>query len=185
MPIVDGLTSTKIIRSFEKTHSNANLSLRAFLNGRIPIFAVSATLIEKERQVYIDAGFDGWILKPVDFKRLQTLLDGIVDNDKRKACLYRPGNWEKGGWFRLPEETLPADTRPDPETGNASSSIPSKSSSTPTLGLKDSNEIFNDPFTDSISVEKKRPRTLDTDAIEAPSVPDDLGQSANIGASGP
>ncbi|MCJ1344826.1 Light-sensor Protein kinase [Peltigera leucophlebia] len=53
--------------------------------------AVSASLVEKDRQLYIDGGFDGWIPKPVDFKRLNTLLVGIVDKDIRGNCLYKKG----------------------------------------------------------------------------------------------
>lgn len=118
MPIVDGLTSTKMIRSFEKTHPGNNLSLRASNNGRVPIFAVSASLVERERQTYINAGFDGWILKPIDFKRLNILLLGIVDDDTRSSCLYKPGEWERGGWFypRQPSAlealTSPSDKSP-------------------------------------------------------------------------
>ncbi|KAF2804723.1 uncharacterized protein BDZ99DRAFT_481176 [Mytilinidion resinicola] len=100
MPIVDGLTSTKMIRSFEKTHATDILSRRASLNGRIPIIAVSASLIEKDRQIYIDAGFDGWILKPISFARLSELMEGIVNKEARAASVYRPGEWEKGGWFQ-------------------------------------------------------------------------------------
>jgi len=99
MPIVDGLTSTKMIRSFEKSHPDNMLSKQARLNGRVPIFAVSASLVEKERQTYIDADFDGWILKPIDFKRLSVLLSGIVEEPTRESCLYQPGHWERGGWF--------------------------------------------------------------------------------------
>ncbi|TQN69266.1 Cyanobacterial phytochrome B [Colletotrichum shisoi] len=96
MPIVDGLTTSH--------------------NGRTPIFAVSASLIERERDKYMDAGFDGWILKPIDFKRLNTLLLGIVEDDVRATCLYAPGKWEYGGWFNIREtkdmdgsdETTPA-----------------------------------------------------------------------------
>ncbi|KAM0499614.1 hypothetical protein ACHAPB_005941 [Verticillium nonalfalfae] len=83
MPIVDGLTSTKMIRSFEQSHENCRHSALAAHNGRVPIFAVSASLIEREKKTYADAGFDGWILKPVDFKRLHTLLLGIVDDNVR------------------------------------------------------------------------------------------------------
>lgn len=112
MPIVDGLTSTKMIRSFEKAHPDS-LTSRASLNGRVPIFAVSASLIEKERQSYIDAGFDGWILKPIDFKRLGVLLEGIVDEDTRNGCLYEPGEWERGGWFHVRRESVrQANTKP-------------------------------------------------------------------------
>jgi CheY-like chemotaxis protein len=99
MPIVDGLTSTKMIRSFEKAHPDGGLSSRAQSNGRIPIFAVSASLVEREREKYINAGFDGWILKPIDFKRLNTLLTGIDDTKVRNDSLYTPGQWERGGWF--------------------------------------------------------------------------------------
>ena len=88
-----------MIRSYEKTQSSACLSDRASQNGRIPIFAVSASLIEKERVKYVEAGFDGWILKPVDFKRVELLLKGIIDGNLRNTCLYEPGKWEQGGWF--------------------------------------------------------------------------------------
>lgn len=99
MPIVDGLSSTKMIRSYEKTHDEDILSPRAATNGRVPILAVSASLVERERHTYIDAGFDGWILKPIDFNRLNTLLTGIVNESTRKSCLYQPGQWERGGFF--------------------------------------------------------------------------------------
>jgi hypothetical protein len=66
---------------------------------RIPIMAVSASLVEREKETYSSAGFDGWILKPIDFKRLETLLLGIVDDVVRNAALYVPGEWERGGWF--------------------------------------------------------------------------------------
>ncbi|KAI3535942.1 hsp90-like protein [Colletotrichum filicis] len=99
MPIVDGLTSTKMIRAHEKSSDHGGHSAIATHNGRIPVFAVSASLIEREKDKYIDAGFDGWILKPIDFKRLNTLLLGIVDDEVRASCLYASGQWEKGGWF--------------------------------------------------------------------------------------
>ncbi|ORY02677.1 hypothetical protein BCR34DRAFT_492984 [Clohesyomyces aquaticus] len=104
MPIVDGLTSTKMIRSFEKTHSDI-LSQRAAHCGRIPIIAVSASLLERERQVYIAAGFDAWILKPISFTRLSELMAAIVDDKVREDCLYRPGQWEKGGWLHTGQKS--------------------------------------------------------------------------------
>ncbi|KAK7967076.1 Cyanobacterial phytochrome B [Apiospora aurea] len=100
MPIVDGLTSTKMIRAFEKSEKCHTLSALASYQGRVPIFAVSASLVEKEGPTYINAGFDGWILKPIDIKRLHTLLYGITDDETRNSCLYVPGEWERGGWFQ-------------------------------------------------------------------------------------
>lgn len=125
MPIVDGLTSTKMIRSFEKSHPSHLLSKRAARNGRVPIIAVSASLLEKERQVYIDAGFDGWILKPISFDRLKHIMLGIVDAGARKDNLYKSGGWEHGGWFQQAQkdifaaDTTPAERMPmtDPSEG--------------------------------------------------------------------
>ncbi|KAJ5716150.1 hypothetical protein N7493_008061 [Penicillium malachiteum] len=91
MPIVDGLTATKKIR--EQEH------LRSTDQNRTPVFAVSASLVEKDRQIYLDAGFDGWIMKPVDFQRVHELLGGVWSAESRNKALYEPGMWEQGGWF--------------------------------------------------------------------------------------
>ncbi|EME89523.1 histidine kinase A [Pseudocercospora fijiensis CIRAD86] len=113
MPIVDGLTSTKMIRSFEKSHPTDLLSKRAAMNGRVPVIAVSASLIERDRPHYIDGGFDGWILKPISFQRLQEIMEGIVDKQVRIENLYKPGSWERGGWFdEAQKDMLQADTTP-------------------------------------------------------------------------
>ncbi|KEQ61406.1 uncharacterized protein M437DRAFT_16610, partial [Aureobasidium melanogenum CBS 110374] len=114
MPIVDGLTAAKVIRSFEKSHPSHLLSTRASLNGRIPIIAVSASLLEKERQIYVDAGFDGWILKPISFPRLQEIMTGIVDKNVRHKNVYVKGEWERGGWFEESQSDVwDAETKPD------------------------------------------------------------------------
>jgi len=113
MPIVDGLTSTKLIRSYEKSHPLHVLSTRAALNGRVPIIAVSASLLERDRQTYISAGFDGWILKPISFPRLGEIMTGIVDPELRSSNLYKPGGWEQGGWFdKAQKDIFAADTTP-------------------------------------------------------------------------
>ena len=166
MPIVDGLTSTKMIRSFEKSHPNNHLSDRATLNGRVPVFAVSASLIEKERQAYIDGGFDGWILKPIDFKRLSVLLSGIVEEDTRADCLYKPGDWERGGWFvqQQPDvfaaSTNPSTKAPVSSTGPGSCPIEPRESAT--------------------DKERERLNNLETDAVHSSSMPEDPGQSGNL-----
>lgn len=97
MPIVDGIGATKMIREFEETAKSAATDPGG--TSRIPIFAVSASLMEKDRQAYIDSGFDGWILKPIDFKRVSHLLAGVCEKEARDDCIYEPGMWEKGGWF--------------------------------------------------------------------------------------
>lgn len=99
MPIVDGMKSTQMIREFETELGADTLSPISQRNGRIPIFAVSASLFEKDSQTYIDTGFDGWILKPINFTRLNFLLDGLQSDNARNTATYRPGYWENGGWF--------------------------------------------------------------------------------------
>ncbi|KAL8866998.1 MAG: hypothetical protein Q9174_005946 [Haloplaca sp. 1 TL-2023] len=166
MPIVDGLTSTKMIRSYEKSHPQEPISSRAALHGRIPIIAVSASLLERERDKYVEAGFDGWILKPIDFARLRVLLTGIVDKKTREECFYRPGQWERGGWFE--------DTPTDPfDTSTApSSSAPVTSS--------DMGSAPPQSADDPIGNEQERLNSLKDDAVHANSRPEDPGVSGDI-----
>ena len=164
MPIVDGLTSTKMIRSYEKSTENMELSHCAKLHGRVPILAVSASLEERSRQTYIDAGFDGWILKPIDFPRLQVLLRGIVDKPTRESCLYARGQWEKGGWFmRDPSDPFCAKTAPSEKT-------PSKVSQ----------KSFTQAEPDPRDQEQDRLESLDNDAVHANSLPFEPGTSGNV-----
>jgi CheY-like chemotaxis protein len=91
MPIMDGHESTKSIRSFEDSHAS---------DISVPVIAVSASLVERERDFYMDVGFDGWILKPIPFDRLRHIMSGVADPAARKEDLYKPGCWERGGWFK-------------------------------------------------------------------------------------
>ncbi|KAF9534531.1 hypothetical protein CPB83DRAFT_844387 [Crepidotus variabilis] len=100
MPILNGFDSTHAIRKVEKKQPKAVLRLSHALNGRIPIVAFSASLRELQRDEMIDYGLDGWILKPIDFKRLKILFKGITDPIQREKDIYTPGcNWEAGGWL--------------------------------------------------------------------------------------
>ena len=166
MPIVDGLTSTKMIRSFEKTNAQT-LSQRAALNGRVPVVAVSASLVEKDRQIYVDAGFDAWILKPIDIKRLSVLLSGIVDDKARQECLYQPGQWEKGGWFcKRSIDVFSAETSPSPAAAVPSSQ---KVDSCPVQ-----------PQESASDRERARLGDLQDDAVHAKSSPSEPGSSGNV-----
>jgi CheY-like chemotaxis protein len=100
MPLIDGVASTRLIRAFEK-ESCPPISQRVKSYGRIPIIAVSASLLEQSRDSYIDNGFDGWILKPIDFKRLESILAAVQDEQIRAHLLYSNESWKKGGWFNL------------------------------------------------------------------------------------
>lgn len=100
MPLVDGIEATRLIRAYEREHSPP-LSEKVKSYGRIPIIAVSASLSEPSMSDYIESGFDSWILKPIDFQRLQELITGIQDEDIRRSLLYGRSPWNRGGYFKL------------------------------------------------------------------------------------
>lgn len=105
MPLVDGIEATHMIREFEKESSSTiEYSHCVTSYGRIPIVAVSAFLTKARIYEYTEIGFDGWILKPIDFKRLEAILVATKDENTRNMLLYGIGNWGKGGWFRIKGE---------------------------------------------------------------------------------
>ena len=102
MPVLNGFETSTCIRKLEMQYERTDAPARVskILNGRVPIFAVSASLKENQRNDIILSGMDGWFLKPVNFKRLRELLSGILNQEQRKANTYRPGcKWENGGWL--------------------------------------------------------------------------------------
>jgi CheY-like chemotaxis protein len=114
MPILNGFEATEGVRAMEQADEKPTESLPARptvqrrrshqLNGRIPIFAVSASLREDQRDQMQGLGLDGWILKPVDFRRLFMILKGITDTEQREKDLYDPKrDWEFGGWLTKPK----------------------------------------------------------------------------------
>ncbi|KAI0051509.1 hypothetical protein FA95DRAFT_1485478 [Auriscalpium vulgare] len=113
MPILNGFEATQRIRKLEATTLPSHDRVSHNLNGRIPIFAVSASLLEKERDEFMRYGIDGWILKPIDWKRLRTILRGVTDPLQRQKDEYRIGSsWELGGWF--PRHTHQTSNNPTP-----------------------------------------------------------------------
>jgi len=102
MPILNGFEAVKRIRALETEHPELDVQPRpsSQINGRIPVFAVSASLFERQREEMLQYGMDGWILKPIDFKRLRSILGGIFDVNQHDCDVYRPGcSWEAGGWL--------------------------------------------------------------------------------------
>ncbi|KAK2459669.1 hypothetical protein APHAL10511_008314 [Amanita phalloides] len=106
MPLLNGFETAQRIRDFEKKQTSAEgdgpqCRRRSHILNRIPIFAVSASLVEKQRMELLNYGLDGWILKPIDFKRLKILLHGVTDPIQRQRDVYYPGfDWENGGWLK-------------------------------------------------------------------------------------
>ena len=69
LPDVDGVEALHRLRSEEATRS-------------IPVLALTAFAMTADRQRFIDAGFDGYLAKPID---VRTLADVV-----RKHCRQRP-----------------------------------------------------------------------------------------------
>lgn len=69
MPNKDGYQTCKEIRKWEKKHKVAGL----------PIIALSANVLGDVYQKCVDAGFNSYMTKPVDFKELSGLLMGFMD----------------------------------------------------------------------------------------------------------
>lgn len=101
MPLLNGYEATERIRILEQDAKIKHSRISHKLNGRIPIFAVSASLFEVQREEMYDLGMDGWILKPIDFKRLRVILRGVTDPAQRVRDVYQKGvfSWEQGGWL--------------------------------------------------------------------------------------
>lgn len=100
MPLLNGYEATERIRTVEQERKLQPRRLAHKLNGRIPIFAVSASLFEAQREEMYMLGMDGWILKPIDFKRLRVILKGVTDAQQRAKDVYTNGSaWESGGWL--------------------------------------------------------------------------------------
>ncbi|CCL99470.1 uncharacterized protein FIBRA_01488 [Fibroporia radiculosa] len=101
MPLLNGFEATERIRQVERQRNNEPHRTSHQLNGRIPIFAVSASLYEDQHDELLKLGFDGWILKPIDFKRLRNILRGVMDTVQRSKDVYHPScSWEVGGWLK-------------------------------------------------------------------------------------
>ncbi|NOR44386.1 MAG: response regulator [Candidatus Delongbacteria bacterium] len=62
MPVMDGLEATRTIRGLNKSYSN------------IPIVALTASALIGDRQKFIDAGMDDYVTKPINEKRLFSIL---------------------------------------------------------------------------------------------------------------
>jgi CheY-like chemotaxis protein len=74
MPEVDGIEATRMIR-------NSQVAAR---NSRIPIVAMTANATTRDREKCMDAGMDGYISKPIDLKKLEKIITGLLKNRPEK-----------------------------------------------------------------------------------------------------
>ncbi|MCH7343381.1 PAS domain S-box protein [Pelomonas sp. CA6] len=68
MPRLDGLEATRRIRAFELSHGRA----------RTPIIALTASVLEEDRQASRAAGMDGFAVKPVEAARLRAEMARVL-----------------------------------------------------------------------------------------------------------
>jgi CheY-like chemotaxis protein len=99
MPICDGYTATRRIREIEEKEGIPDTLRHPAVRGQVPVFAVSASLLESQKQQLLDSGFSGFILKPINFARLTELMKGAFEFEAMDANQYQAGRWERGGWL--------------------------------------------------------------------------------------
>lgn len=74
MPIMDGLEAARMIRSNDGPNRCA------------PIIALTAFAMKEDEARFIDAGFDGYVTKPVDFEKLARVISGLgIGRQKRSG----------------------------------------------------------------------------------------------------
>ena len=76
MPVMDGITATKLIRQKEALENRK----------RTPIICMTAHVMEKEQEFFMRAGMDGYLSKPVDNKALLKTLKVWLKPQGSKAA---------------------------------------------------------------------------------------------------
>ena len=73
MPVMDGFEATKRIRELEEKNG-----------GHIPIIALTASALVGEKDVFINAGMDDYIIKPLDIKKLFQVINRLLNIEKEQ-----------------------------------------------------------------------------------------------------
>jgi len=69
MPEMDGIKATKIIRKF---------------NAEIPIVALTATAVVGMKEMFLENGFDDFLSKPIDTRKLNEILEKWIPKNKQE-----------------------------------------------------------------------------------------------------
>ena len=81
MPNMDGIEATRKIREAESSGIPGNLGNPE----KVPIIALTAHILEEERNAAAEAGMDGWVGKPVKpaelYAELERLLPPVVSGE--------------------------------------------------------------------------------------------------------
>lgn len=77
MPVLDGVSATKEILRIEKEAGSTHT----------PIVALTANVIQEDRDSYLAAGMDGFLAKPIEKNKLETVLIDFLESDEAKKLL--------------------------------------------------------------------------------------------------
>jgi CheY-like chemotaxis protein len=80
MPVMDGLTATRVIRQFEEQQRQA----------RTPIIALTANAMTGQLERCLEAGMDAYLTKPLEISRLREMLDQYGFAQKGTARIPEP-----------------------------------------------------------------------------------------------
>jgi len=76
MPEMDGLEATALIRSLESDTSE-----------HIPVIALTANIMSKERKKILAVGMDSVVAKPIDFNKLFITMEELIPDSKEREIL--------------------------------------------------------------------------------------------------
>ena len=71
LPEMDGVTATKMIKAEESTN-------------QIPIYALTASVMKGDAEKFMGEGFDGYLAKPIDTKRLIASVKLGLEGEKKE-----------------------------------------------------------------------------------------------------
>lgn len=69
MPVMDGITAVKILKNDPETKD-------------MKVVAVTAFAMQEDKERVMDAGFNGYISKPIDTKKFSELVKDLVSQDE-------------------------------------------------------------------------------------------------------
>ena len=86
MPVMDGLTATRLIRTLNREDAQ-----------KIPIIAMTANAFDEDVKESLDSGMTDYLSKPIDVKRLYQTLDRCLGKDERSCGTAAAGTKDSGG----------------------------------------------------------------------------------------
>jgi len=85
MPGMDGMETTALIRALEGEYFK-----------KVPIVALTANAVSGMREMFLENGFSDFLSKPIEFAKLNEILEKWISNKKRRAILSPPGSSKEG-----------------------------------------------------------------------------------------